>query len=258
MENQVEMLQGSALDDAAQAPVEQEGESLATVLEEQPAQGTPEQAQAAQNEAPPAKEPGWIKQRIEKAVKKATLEAEERVSARYEAVLAPIRAAVMDREAKELVSSGEFKTLERAKEYVALKHGAPVQQQEPQAVQRDAQGRFAPQEPEQAQASQEDAVVRARSELLAKQAQKIRTQRGVDVMQAFNSDPQVKQKILSGEWDFYDVAESLSTGRSRVPAPLRSTNGSGVTTVSVADMSAEQFRRLQENLAAGRVYDMRK
>lgn len=258
MENQVEMLQGSALDDAAQAPVEQEGESLATVLEEQPAQGTPEQAQAAQNEAPPAKEPGWIKQRIEKAVKKATLEAEERVSARYEAVLAPIRAAVMDREAKELVSSGEFKTLERAKEYVALKHGAPVQQ-EAASVQRDAQGRFAPQEPEQAQASrQEDAVVRARSELLAKQAQKIRTQRGVDVMQAFNSDPQVKQKILSGEWDFYDVAESLSTGRSRVPAPLRSTNGSGMTTVSVADMSAEQFRRLQENLAAGRVYDMRK
>lgn len=259
MEEQVETLQGSVLDDAAQAPVEQEGEALSSVLEEQSAQERAEGSgpAAPRNDAPPAKEPGWIKQRIEKAVNKATKEAEERVAARYEAILAPIRADVMNREAEELVKSGEFKSLERAKEYVSLKHGAPASQpQEQPTPQRDAQGRFASRQEQSA--AENDAVVRARSELLAKQAQKIKSQRGVDVMQAFNADPQVKQRVLSGEWDFYDVAESLSNSSSRVPAPMRATNGSGMTTVSVADMSPEQFKRLQENLAAGRIYDMRK
>ncbi len=264
MENQVEMLQGSVPDDAAQAPAEQEGESLSSVLEEPAAPEQAAQEQDKRNDAPPAKEPGWIKQRIEKAVSKATREAEERVAARYEAILAPIRADVMAREAKELVESGEFKSLERAKEYVALKHGAPMQQEQQEkqenqakpAPQRNAQGQFVPRQ-EQSEADNR-AVIRARSELLAKQAQKIKSQRGVDVMQAFNADPQVKERVLSGEWDFYDVAESLSAGHSRVPAPMRATNGSGMTTVSVADMSPEQFKRLQANLAAGRIYDMRK
>lgn len=76
-------------------------------------------------------------------------------------------------------------------------------------------------------------------------------------MEAFNADPDIKQKVLSGEWDFYDVADSMGNQRT-VSAPARSANGGGVSAVSIKNMSAEQFRKLNENLDAGRRYDVRK
>lgn len=245
MENTVDtiMLTESAPDDAAQA--QNEGESLATLTAEQP---------AAQEEAP-AQEPGWIKQRIGKAVEKAVTAAKAEVRAEYEAMLAPIRESVLERQAQELVQSGEFKSLERAKEYVRLKNGVPSEptKNEPQNnPPRDSQGRFQ---------SKEDPDTRARASLLAQQAQKIKTNRGVDVMQAFNSDPGIQSRILSGEWDFYDVADYLDAGqqpRRSVPTPMRSPNGAAASPVSIANMSDEQFERLQQNLARGARYDLRK
>lgn len=77
-------------------------------------------------------------------------------------------------------------------------------------------------------------------------------------MQAFGSDPDVKQRVLSGEWDFHDVADHLGQQGRRVPAPVHSPNGASVSSVSIANMTNEQFAKLQENLANGRAYDMRK
>lgn len=255
MANTVEnMEQGIVLDDAVQAPVDQETETLSSLLEdaEQPTQ-QPETEQA------PVKEPGWIKGRINKEVAKA----EARIRAEYEAKLAPIRESMMDREAQELVRNGEFKTLNMAKEYVRLKNGVPAEQtdqQQPTGAQRDAQGRFAA---AQDQSEQNDPVVLARADLLAKQAQKIKQSTGLDVMQAFSSNPEIRQRVISGEWDFRDVADHLSAqgeGSSprRVPTPMRSPNGANVSAVSVSDMSPEQFQKLQDNLASGRRYDMSK
>ena len=163
----------------------------------------------------------------------------------------------MDREAQELFASGEIKTLERAKEYVRLKNGVPAAQEAngPQrsAPERDAQGRFVKQE------QPSDPVTQAKADLLAKQAQKIMNTQGVDVMAAFQSDPNVQAKVLSGEWDFYDVAQEL-TGRAgrRAPAPVCSPNSAGnQARLSVANMSDEQFDRLNQSLASGRRYDMR-
>lgn len=225
------MLNESVPDDAAQA---QEVEALETMLEE-PA------VEAEKPSDPPApSEPGWIKQRINKAVEKA----EARLRAEYEAMLAPIREGVMDREADELVKSGEFKSLERAKEYVRLKNGVQTE------VRHEA--------PPVKEAPQTDPVVQARADLLAQQAQKIHANRGVDVMQAMQNDPDIKTRVLSGEWDFYDVAEHLSKPRRSVPAPVRSPNGATTGDMSIANMSDAQFRRLQQNLAAGKRYDMRK
>lgn len=240
----------SVLDDSAQAP-ENTG-TLDSIAEEVPAAKTePEEA--------PAKEPGWIKQRVSKAVDRAVREAEQRVRAEYEAMLAPIREDVMDRQAKELVASGEFKSLDRAKEYVRLKNGnvAPSTEEEPkEQPQRDSQGRFTAKQQDNAP---NDAMTRARSELLAAQAHKINTTRGVDVMQIFNSDPEVQKRVLSGEWDFYDVAENAAAPRNSAPAMMRSSNGSGTQSgVSIANMTDEQFRRLQENLSHGRRYDVSK
>lgn len=249
MENTVEqILAGSVQDDAAQAQQENT-QPLSEFMNEQKAQPQPE--------APAPKEPGWIKQRVSAAVDKAVAEAEARVAARYEAMLAPMRESLMDREAQELFNSGEFKTLERAKEYVRLKNGVPVTQEasEPQksAPERDAQGRFVKQE------QPEDPVTQAKADLLAKQAQKIMNTQGVDVMAAFQNDPNVQAKVLSGEWDFYDVAQEL-TGRAgrRAPTPVYSPNSAGNPAgLSVANMSDEQFDRLNQSLASGRRYDMR-
>jgi hypothetical protein len=250
MENTVEMmLNESAPDDAAQA--HDEAESLDTLIEDT-APAAPEQ------EAPPAKEPGWIKQRVGKAVEKAVAEAEARVAAKYEAMLAPLRESMLDRQAQELVQSGEFKSLERAKEYVRLKNGdlttpqQPAEQQPPQERPRDSQGRF--------QRSSESEN-RARADLLAQQAHKIQERRGLDVMGAFNSDPGIKNRVLSGEWDFYDVAEHLEEGgqqRRSVPAPVRSPNGMGSASMSIANMTDAQFERLEQNLRMGKRYDVSK
>lgn len=249
MENTVEsMEQGIVLDDAAQAPAEQQ-DTLSSLLAET------EQTQPSETEQAPVKEPGWIKGRINKEVAKAKAE----VRAEYEAKLAPLYESMMDRDAQELVQSGEFKTLERAKEYVRLKRGLPSEptaQQQPTGAQRDAQGRFAA---GQNNSEQGDPVVLARADLLAKQAQKIKQSTGLDVMQVFNSDPDIKQRVISGEWDFHDVAEQLGGSQRRnVPAPMRSPNGARVSAVSIADMSDEQFKKLQDNLALGRRYDMSK
>ena len=104
MENTVEqILAGSVQDDAAQAQQENT-QPLSEFMNEQKTQTQPE--------APAPKEPGWIKQRVSAAVDKAVAEAEARVAARYEAMLAPMRESLMDREAQELFASGEFKTLE--------------------------------------------------------------------------------------------------------------------------------------------------
>ena len=219
-------------------------------MNEQPA------AEQQQQEATPQKEPGWIKQRIGKAVEKAVAEAEARVTAQYEAMLAPIRESVLDRQAEDLVKSGEFKSLETAKEYVRLKGGvvsvpaAEPEQQKPTVQQRDEQGRFV---------SNNDAMTHARADLLAKQAQKIKDRRGLDVMQAINADEYMKHRVLSGEWDFYDVAESMASPQHNAPVPVRTSNGgTSPSAVSISGMTDDQFRRLQANLANGRIYDMRK
>ena len=233
------ILTESVQEDAAQA----QGESLSTILEAAETADEPDQG-----EAPPAKEPGWIKGRINKAVQKAVAETEARITKQYEEMLAPIRESVLERQAQELVDAGEFKSLERAKEYISLKNGMPVQAKEEPA--RDESGRFAK--------HSEDPVLSARADLLAKQAQKIKANRGLDVMAAFNEDPETKKKVLSGEWDFYDVADALSEEGHRPSSPVRSANRGAMGEVSISSMTKEQFKRLQENLSNGRRYDMRK
>ena len=233
------ILNESVQDDAAQA----QGESLSAILETADTAEEPDQG-----EAPPAKEPGWINGRINKAVQKAVAETEARITKQYEEMLAPIRESVLERQAQELVDSGEFKSLERAKEYISLKNGTPIQTKE--EPERDASGRFTKRT--------EDPVLSARADLLAKQAQKIKANRGIDVMAAFNQDPETKNKILSGEWDFYDVAEALAEEGHRPSSPVRSANRGSMGDVSISGMTEAQFKRLQENLSNGRRYDMRK
>ena len=240
----------SVQDDAAQA---QPGESLETLLNENAADTPAAEGASGNDSEPPAREPGWIKQRVNRAVERAVAEAEARVAARYEARFAPLMDAVLDRQAQDLVAAGEFKTLERAKEYVRLKGGitdmpAPQQPTTPQpapAQPRDSQGRF------------QSSETRVRADLLARQATKIKSSRGLDVMQTFNADTEVRQKVVSGEWDFYDVADYVASGSRRVPSPIRTPNGAGASAaaVSIDNMTEAQFERMCQKIRMGHRYN---
>lgn len=262
MENTVENVE-TAADDALKESLQEEmdaSEPIESALQEAVStdEGTEEESAGTREETSSRKEPGYIRQRIDKAVAKAVAEAEQRVAQEYERRFAPIMEKMLESEAKDLVRQGEFKSLERAKEYLRLKQGAstpePAESQ-PAANERprDNQGRFAGKDGG-------DPAVNARAQILARQAEKLKASRGLDVMAEFNENEETRQKVVSGEWDFYDVAEAMdaSQGRKRnAPSPMRSPNGaSGSEKSSIASMTKEQFARLEKNISEGKRYSV--
>ena len=148
-------------------------------------------------------------------------------------------------------SDGEFKSVDRALEYVRLKAGAPAVQtkqevaKEPPA--RDEQGRFA---------KADNSEVAQYAQRLVDQAAAIHDATGMDVMALYNSDPDVKRKINSREWTFADVYKAAAKGsaessRPAAPSPVRSSNGIALGGMNIAGMSAAQFDKLDDYLAKG-------
>lgn len=223
-------------------------ESLDSVMTEEPKETAKDDAKQDQSTG----EAGWIKKRVDKAVQKAVAETEARLQTMIEAAVAPYRERLIEQEARELVKQGEFKSLDRAKEYLQLKEGVtPKAAPEEEAEQpRNEKGQFAPK-------SDTD----ARAVWLAKQAQKIKASRGLDVMAEYNSNEETREKILSGEWDFYDVADELAQRKSakpKAPSPMRSPNGaSGSEKSSIASMTDAQFERLEQKIREGTRYNVR-
>lgn len=251
MENTVDIMeQGLVQDDAVLEPMQETEEQHPGLEEFIEAQAEPQQAPTEEEVHLPKREPGWVRQRVDKAVQKAVQETEARMRAEFENTLAPIRESMLEREADQLMAAGEFKSKDRAMEYVRMKAGLPGAVQQPVQQQQQA--------PQQQQV---DPRVQARGEMLAAQASKIKANYGLDVMAEFNNNNNVRQKILSGEWDFYDVAESIQqTGgrRNNAPPVVRSPGGAGLSgKFSVAEMSDAQFEKLQQNLRAGKIYDAR-
>jgi len=233
------LLSEGAPTDGAASPEETKADE--TGLEPQGAQGT--------NEQPPKQEPGWIKRRIDEGVsRRLTGElraAEERINAQWAQRIAPLQERVFAQEAKELVASGEFKSQERALEYVRLKNGAPS------VPDRKAEG----------QPQADGQQVSANAQRLAAQAVRVRELSGLDVMAHARENQDVMRKVISGEWDFTDVADAMRKAEqpqtSRTPSPARSSNGAAPGRTSVAGMTAKQFEALNKKLASGEVYDLR-
>jgi len=207
-----------------------EGESLSTITEE------------SQDEGQQKQDAGWFRQRIDKAVSKAVMEAEQRMAAKYESQLAEFAAERIERQAQELVRNGEFRSLDTAKEYLTLKSG----RQPEKAVQAE----------EQPRQQETDPVIQARADLLAQQAHKIESSRGIDVMAAYNGDSEIQRKVASGEWDFYDVADYLAQKRNP-PSPARTSNGAHTEKASIRNMTDKQFKALQDKIAHGVKYNLR-
>lgn len=244
MENTVENvnLEG-VLDDAAFEPEQEMAEPVSDLNEitEQP---------VIQEEQP--KEPGWMKKRIDAAVSKALKEYEQRMNEEFEERVRPFREAEMNRQAEEMVSKGLIKDKDMALEYLKLKGGmsvsAPAAEQTKE-ISRDAQGRFAPKQQETQPQNETDGEVKFRANMLAAQANKLQ-QRGLDVKAAYENNPEFQRRVLSGEWDFYDVAEAMTT--RKVPQPVRQPNGAGFGgSLDISSMTDEQFAKLNARLAKG-------
>lgn len=229
------VLEGIGQDDAAQAP-ENQGISLEDAV-----------ADAGQQEATKS-EPGWIKKRVETAVEKRLAEVESRIRNEYEARMAPMQDAMFEREADKLVDEGEFKSRDRALEYIRLKNNAP-QSKPAFSPARDEKGKFVP---------PQDDGVEARAQMLYAQAESIRETSGIDVMEIYNTDPEVKRRVATGEWTFIDVFKSLPEARGRIPSPTRSANNGSLADVNILKMSAAQRDKLNDTLAKGGVINFMK
>ena len=257
MESTVENING--IEEADQLPdglVEETDESEMSldeaVASEDEGQTAEDQPTEAEPETPPAKEPGYVKQRVEKAVARATAETEARLRAEFNAQMAPIMERLLVEDAKELVRNGEFKSLETAKEYLRLKQGLPVQTTEtPQSQPRNPNGQFASKQ------ESGDAATQARIDMLKHQAERIKSSRGVDVIAEFNNNPDIKKRVIAGEIDFYDVADEMSEKpkRSKPPTPMRSPNGAAndQQANAVMNMTNEQFAALVRRVQNGAV-----
>lgn len=225
-------------DDTLQEEVVEEKDESEQSLESLNDEGQPEEEKPKDSQG--TSEPGWIKKRVNDAVQKAKREWESQMHSMIEEQIAPYRAKMLEDEAKELVRQGEFKSLDRAKEYLSLKNGMPMPQEKPtQDRPRNERGQYV---------SANDAAIQARINMLQHQADTIKERTGVDVIKAYNENQDIKDAIIKGEMDFYDVAETLKT-KKRPPSPMRTPNGaSGTTPNAIDSMSDEQFDRMERNI----------
>lgn len=187
-------------------------------------------------------EPGWIKQRVNKAVEKALAQQK----AEFEKMMAPIREKMMEDEAQELVRTRKVSDIETARELVRYRQGQ-AQQPEPEQP-RDEQGRFTSQEE-----VIEQARTQARIDELRKQAAKIKAAGGPDVIAEFSENEDIKKRVINEELDFYDVADIMRKNtRRRPPSPMRTPNGvNGIGQNSIESMTDAQFRKLDKMLDEG-------
>lgn len=227
-----------------------EPQTLADVIgvSEQPAEQQPQSPESQPAQAQ-MQEPGWFQGRMQKERAKWDADHQAQMAQMTERQNALLERVIAN-DAQKLVDSGEFKSLEIATEYLRMKEGLPQNQTQPQmpvTQPRDSQGRFAAQQPAQ------DPAAYQRAEALIAQADTILGATGVDVMQIYNTDPAVRQKIVSGEWDFKDVyknhgAAQKAAEKPHVPAPVRASNGVGLGNVSIGKMSSQQFAALNDFL----------
>ena len=190
------------------------------------------------------KEPGYVQSRISKA----TRELREELEA-LKAQLEPLREYQVTAEAQELVRTGKVKDLDTARELVRYRQGLGS---EPKAADSSSQPRNDRGQFE----SKADVETQTRISMLQHQADRIKDAGGPDVIAAFKNDKEVKEKLISGEWDFYDVADHLrkAGNKKRTPSPMRSPNGAssmeGIN--ALASMSDEQFAKLEKQIKSGR------
>lgn len=231
-----------------------EPQTLADVIGGSEAPVAQQPTEPVQQPQQPLQEPGWFQGRMQKERAKWESEHQVQLNQMQERQNA-LMERVIAREAQDLVSSGEFKTLERATEYLRLKEGIPVQAEQPSAAQlRDSSGRFvSPQ-------SAPNAEIQQRAQELVNQADLLQKGTGIDVMAIYNTNPEARQLILNGG-DFADVLKAYGSPQAQpvqAPTLTRAANGVSVGQTSIKGMTNDQFSAMQKYLAGGGKIDMRR
>ncbi|MBR6568845.1 MAG: hypothetical protein IKK75_00145 [Clostridia bacterium] len=101
----------------------------------------------------------------------------------------------------------------------------------------------------------EDINLKLRAQELIAQARTIQAVAQTDVMALYNTDPEIRARILRGEWDFIDVWKNLQPAQLP-PVPVRTANG-GAGAMNIGGMNDQQFSKLNEMLKRGAKVDMR-
>jgi hypothetical protein len=249
LDNETEDAEDSLPEGVIEEPDEESDEELDSIINENGDEDEGE-SDEEQPEGPKAKEPGYVQKRISKAVDKAVSETEARFRAQIEAMeakYAPMMERMLDMEAQDLVRSGKIKDLETAKEFVRLRQGQGLPADQNKTEQpRQQNGQYAP---------KEDPATQARIDMLKHQADRIKESGGPDVIAEFNKNEKIKNKVVSGEMDFYDVANYLKdqkSSRKKPPAPMRAPNGSnGQMRGTIMSMSDKQFAELERRVKEG-------
>ena len=110
-------------------------------------------------------------------------------------------------------------------------------------------------QPQAAQTDEASFALKLRAQELMAQARAIRATTNVDVLALYNTDVEIRARILTGEWDFIDVWNLLRPA-AQPPAHVRSANG-GAGTVNIGSMNETQFEKLNQMLSRGAKVDMR-
>ena len=202
-------------------------------------------------------EPGWFQKRWNKERSKLADEIRAEVRSEYEQQFAPMRERLIEMDARELVASGKVKDLETAKELVRYRQGSPAQAEQPKEVDR-------PRNPK-GQFTSNESPASARATWAREQAEKVRAKTGLDVVAEFNNNPEIQQKVISGEMDFYDVADAMAQrnggkqqSKGKPPAPMRSPNGAtGGEKTPIANMTKAQFAKMDKMISEGVRFDIK-
>ena len=173
--------------------------------------------------------------------------------------IAKYEAEDLKREAKQFAQDNNMPE-NIALEYLTMKkeRGGTVAAQP-----RDDNGRFVQREAPAEQPGG-DAAVRERAVNLYTQAEAFEkmTDGAVTkdaILDAYQNDSDIRQKVASGEWDFTDVGKHLAgSGKQNAPKVARSSGGGQISTSYFANMSREDFAKFNEQLKRGKVFDARR
>ena len=250
----------SVLDDAAPAP-ETEAAALSEAINDlAPDAGVANQASTEEALEEPTDKGlrGRMHQFEQRGYKKGARETEAKWADEKKELLERIaryETENLKREAKEFAQKHNMSE-ELAFKYLSLEKGSPVAEQP-----RDEGGRFASKSSETEPAG--DADVRARAVTLMAQAEAFEKMSDgavtrEQILDTYQNDSDVQQKVASGEWDFTDVGKHLSGPQKRAPKVSRSTSNGQINTSYFSGMSDADFAKFDEKIRLGAVYDARR
>jgi hypothetical protein len=223
---------------------------------------------------------GRVKEAERRAYQRARDDLSKEFDLKLNERLAPLMAAHVENTAREIAAS-ENVSIEVARELAAYRQGGAKQsdgivpQSQAKAELRDApqgqstanlrggnaeQGEARPRDERgRFQASQPaDGGLSARGAFLREQAAEIKTEYGIDMLPLFRDDPEIRDKVSQGKWDFwralaaYDKRGGVKrTPTEQEPPVIRSSNLAD-TRVSVEDMDDADIDKVLRAVKRGK------